>query len=516
MRSRVLSIFLGLAMVFSSCSKDEPGPADDNNDPVDPIIPITIDLDQFSRENKGFNLQGKFDVHWSNAGFKEEEFIIMNDLGFNFARLPLDYQTYTKSGDWNTFIEEEVKEIDQAVAWGKQYGVHICINLHRAPGYSVNQSSIPPNQDLDLWTDPIAQEAFVNHWAYFAERYKDSPYNEVSFNLVNEPADVDEATYVNVMKMAIDKIHEINPNRIIFVDGIDWGNHLVMSLKNVPNIIQSIHMYDPFPLTHYKANWADGSDTWPVPVWPITDISNYLYGSWKSDLQSSLVFEGEFSKDDTLTINVHQVSLEATLQIMLDDTEIYNKNFVCGPELGDDWTEINLTEWGYQNYSNKDYSIVLPSGGSKLTISNTVGDWMTMNKITISTANYKNEIIPGNTSWGSKQDSYKITSEGEITNSDGSPVIALGDLKETLETAKSQQIPIMVQEFGVYNKTPHQVTLDYLSDVVDMLNDYNIGYALWNMIGDFGILDTDRSDCNYTPYNNRQLDQEMLDILKGN
>ena len=327
---------------------------------------------------------------------------------------------------------------------------------------------------------------------------------------------MDEASYVNVMKKAIDKIHEINPNRIIFVDGLDWSTHLIMSLKNARNIIQAIHMYDPFKLTHYKANWADGSDTWPVPVWPITNISNYLYGSWKSDLQSSLIFEGAFSEDDTITINVHQVSLEATLQIKLDDTEIYSKKFVCGPDLGDEWTEINLTEWGYQNYSKKDYSIILPSGGSKLTISNTVGDWMTMNKITISTANYKNEIIPGNTAWGSKQDSYKITSDGEITNTDGSPVIALEDLKETLETARSQQIPIMVQEFGVYNKTPHQVTLDYLSDVVDMFNDYNVGYALWNLIGDFGILDTDRSDCNYTLYNNRQLDQEMLDLLKGN
>jgi aryl-phospho-beta-D-glucosidase BglC (GH1 family) len=515
MRLGLFTTFWIFLIFLCNCTNEETIPATDNNQ-YDPIDPISIDVDDFSRGFRGFNLQGKFDVHWSNTGFKEEEFIIMNDLGFNFARLPLDYQTYTEIGDWDTFLEDEVKEIDQAIEWGKQYGVHICINLHRAPGYSVNQSSIPANQQLDLWTDPVAQSAFVNHWAYFAERYRDIPYNEVSFNLVNEPADVDEATYVNVMQMAIDKIHGINPNRIIFVDGIDWGNHLIMSLKGARNIIQAIHMYEPFKLTHYKASWADGSDTWPLPEWPITNISNYLYGSWKNDLQSSLVFEGAFAKDDTITINVHQVSIVSTLKIMLDDTEIYSKHFVCGSDLGEDWTEINLTEWGYQNYSRKDYSVVLPSVGSKLTISNTLGDWMTMNKITISTSSFKSDIIPGNTAWGTKQDSYKINSEGEITNPDGSPVLALGDLKETLETAKSQQIPVMIQEFGVYNKTPHDVTLDYLSDVVDMYNEYQVGYALWNLINDFGILDSDRSDCDYTPYNNRQLDQAMLDILKGN
>jgi hypothetical protein len=141
---------------------------------------------------------------------------------------------------------------------------------------------------------------------------------------------------------------------------------------------------------------------------------------------------------------------------------------------------------------------------------------MTMNKITISTSSFKSDVILGNTAWGTRQNSYKITSDGEITYSDGSPVLALGDLKETLETARSQQIPVMIQEFGVYNKTPHDVTLDYLSDVVDMYNEYQIGYALWNLINDFGILDSDRKDCHYTTYNNRQLDQAMLDILNGN
>jgi endoglucanase len=85
-----------------------------------------------------------------------------------------------------------------------------------------------------------------------------------------------------------------------------------------------------------------------------------------------------------------------------------------------------------------------------------------------------------------------------------------------LETAKSEQIPVMVGEFGVYNKTPHDVTLDYLSDVVAMLNSYQVGYTLWNLTGSFGIIDSDRNDCTYTSYRGKQLDQAMTDILQGN
>jgi len=514
MKSKIFVFFLISALSLYSCSDSNVNPVD-NNDDI-PIKEVTIDLHQFSTDHQGFNLLGKFDVSWSNYGFTEEEFIIIKDLGFNFVRLPLDYRAYTKAGDWDEFLENEVEKIDNVIEWGKQYGVHVCINLHRAPGYCVNKSELPANQDLDLWTDAVAQEAFVNHWAYFANRYKDSSYENVSFNLVNEPDDVNEANYVSVMQKAIDKIHEINPNRIVFVDGLNYGRDIIMSLKNNKNIIQAIHVYDPFTLTHYKASWVNGSDTWAVPTWPITDISNYLYGPWKSDLQSALVFEGNFVKDAEIIINVQQVSIESTLQIKLDDVEILNKEFICGPDLDEDWTVINQTEWGYQNISGKDYSVILPNNGQKLTISNIEGDWMTINQITIKTGNTEIDIIPGNTSWGSTQDTYIITNEGQITEADGSPILALGSLNETLELAKSEQIPVMVQEFGVYNQTPHDVTLAYLSDVVLLFNSYQIGFSLWNLSGTFGILDSDRNDCSYTSYRGKQLDMEMANILQGN
>jgi len=494
-----------VSVIFTCCSKDEK-----------PLTFTPIDLEEFSSKLKGFNLTGKVDVNWSNGGFREEEFEIIRDLGFNFARLPLDYRTYTETGNWDVFLEEEIAEIDKAVEWGKQYGVHVCICLHRAPGYCVNPSDVPAGQDLDLWTDDKAQEAFVNHWAYFAERYKDVPYGELSFNLVNEPRDMDESTYVKVMQKAIRKIQSINPDRVIFVDGLNYARKIMLSLTEEKNIIQAIHVYDPFTLTHYKAGWVDGSDTWPLPSWPMIDISQYLYGPWQSEFQSSLVLEGNFEKDAQITVNVQQVSVTSTLQIRLDETEIYNKEFICGSDPGEDWTEIILTQWGYQNISGKDYSAVLPAAGTRLTIANTAGDWMSFNKISIKSGTDEVAIIPARTEWGSKQDTYKITSEGKITDKDGNPILALTGLTNTLETARSENIPIMVQEFGVFNQTPHDVTISYLEDVVSVLNANNTGFAMWNMIGTMGIIDSGRGDCLYEPYRGMQLDREMVAILQGN
>jgi hypothetical protein len=142
------------------------------------------------------------------------------------------------------------------------------------------------------------------------------------------------------------------------------------------------------------------------------------------------------------------------------------------------------------------------------------GDWMTFNKITIRSGLAKVVILPGNTSWGAIQDTYKITSEGKITDVAGDPVIALGNLTTTLEAAKAENIPVMIQEFGVYNKTPHDVTKDYLEDVVSVFNKNQLGFAMWNLIGTMGIINSGRTDMTYEPYRGKLLDRELTSIMQ--
>ena len=504
LRQYLLVIFL-LTLLAPGCKREE-----------EPLVFTDIDLHKFSKDHKGFNLLGKYDVGWSNNGFTEEEFIIVNDLGFNFVRLPLDYRTYTQAGNWDVILEDEIAEIDRALEYGEKHGIHVSINLHRAPGYCVNPATnLPPSQNVSLWTDASAQKAFVDHWDYFATRYKDIPWTRLSFNLINEPSDVGESEYITVMKKAIDRIQSISPDRIIFVDALNYSREILSSLSDRQNIIQAIHVYDPMLVTHYKAEWVDGSDSWPLPVWPMTDVNMYLYGPWQSSYLSSLTLEGNFPKDMEIILNLKQVSVQSTLDIKLDNTSIYTKNFVCGPDAGEDWTQIISTQWGYQNISGKDYSAVLPASGTKLTFSNTAGDWLSFNKITLRTSDNTIEIIPANTSWGLKQATYKISEEGIITDPDGNPSVAIGGLISRLEYAKSLNIPVMVQEFGVYNKTPHDVSVAYLTDIVKIFNNNNIGYAMWNLIGTLGIINSGRTDCSYESYRGKSIDRQMTTIIQS-
>jgi endoglucanase len=68
-------------------------------------------------------------------------------------------------------------------------------------------------------------------------------------------------------------------------------------------------------------------------------------------------------------------------------------------------------------------------------------------------------------------------------------------------------------ESGCWIKTPHKVFLAWFGDVLDILTENGIGYALWNFRGDFGILDSRREDVEYEDWQGHKLDRKLLDLL---
>jgi endoglucanase len=162
------------------------------------------------------------------------------------------------------------------VEFGKQYGVHVSLNFHRAPGFSVDRSIEEP---FNLWADEEAQQAFDYHWAHFAERYKGIPNRYVSFNLVNEPATytterikpVPEEVYAKVARRVTRAIRNVDPNRLIITDGLWWARDPIPSLADL-DIVQSTRGYEPMQITHYNASWVHGAQTWPTPAWPLNQV----------------------------------------------------------------------------------------------------------------------------------------------------------------------------------------------------------------------------------------------------
>jgi len=318
---------------------------------------------------RGFNLLGVFVMN-SPGYFEEEDFQLISELGFDFVRLPLNYTFWIDYNDPFEINEDKLSVVDQAVRWGEQYGIHVNVALHRAPGFSVAKDRVEP---FDLWRDKEALEAFSLHWATLAKRYKGINNDKVSFNLVNEPANVGPGEHEAVMRPTIAAIHAQDPERLVILDGLQYGNVPMPDLGDLAkdNVGQSCRAYIPGGITHYRALWVDHKRNFPDAKWPGGYAAN---GLW-----------------DRERLELHYNAWAAI-------AENFNMGVHCG-------------------------------------------------------------------------------------------------------------------EGGCFSNTPHDVTLAWMEDVLDILKACNIGYALWNFKGGFGILDSNREDVAYEDWKGHKLDRKMLDLL---
>jgi endoglucanase len=202
----------------------------------------------------------------------EDDFRWIRDWGFNFVRLPMDYRFWTDENDPFKFDEEPIEKLDRVIRLGEQYGVHVSLNLHRAPGYCVLDGS-PGDlgrfpEKRDLLTDQAALDAFCHQWTFFADRYKGISSERLSFDLVNEPKATEQrrAGYIRVVRQAVAAIRDRDPDRLIVSDGLSYGNEPVPEIADL-GVVQSCRGYRPHELTHHRCEWMPGHEA--VPSWPL-------------------------------------------------------------------------------------------------------------------------------------------------------------------------------------------------------------------------------------------------------
>lgn len=463
---------------------------------------------------RGFNLLEKFQVG-SQRPFREEDFRLIHQLGFNFVRLPMDYRCWITNGNWEEFNEQTLKEIDQAVEWGGQYGIHVCLNFHRAPGYTVAN----PPESRSLWTDPEAQRVCALHWAAFAKRYKGIPNERLSFDLMNEPGSVQEEVYVEVVRKIVEAIRKEDPARLIISDGLQWGTKPILSLEPL-HLAQATRGYTPMEISHYKASWVNSAD-FPPPAWPMNVVtSGLLFSPSKAEGARVLIIDGPFEQATDLRLRVGTVSASARLVVEADDHQVWAKDFKCGPGEGE-WKRAEFkSEWNiYQNFFDKDYPVTIPANTRRVTIRVTGGDWLNLSEIGFRSAGRSREdVLHLVQDWGKKPEPFRYAPD-----TSGGPFLGMkGRGREWLveqcikpwKEAEAKGIGVMVGEWGAFNQTPHDVFLRWAEDCLVNWREAGWGWAMWNFRGSFGVLDSGRSDVSYEDLEGHKLDRKLLELLQ--
>lgn len=245
---------------------------------------------------KGFNL---VDFNTPNPAINrryttEEQLIMMRDWGFDFVRLPMSYPYYLdfdRTKDINPdevyhIDQQRVEKIDSLVQLAHKHGLHVSLNLHRAPGYCINAGFKEP---YNLWKDAAAQEAFYYHWNFWAKQYRNVSNKKISFDLLNEPcmredmnnqhsknSAIPGSLYREVGGKAVEAIRKENRDHLVIADGNNVGNDPIPELAEL-NIGQSCRGYFPHAISHYKAPWANKDpENLPLPKYPGQVGNQYL------------------------------------------------------------------------------------------------------------------------------------------------------------------------------------------------------------------------------------------------
>jgi endoglucanase len=219
----------------------------------------------------GFNFQWM--CSWSPGqppeAADEKALDFLAHFGFNFVRIPLDYRFWTDNFNYFQPNETVFRSIDQYLETCRARGVHLSLNLHRAPGYCTNRNDLERH---NLWRDEIAQQAFIFLWETFACRYRDVPTEFLSFDLINEPPNPGEQgmtreNHANLIRRTVAAIRKIDQNREIVIDGLGGGYLALPELAHL-GVIHSGRGYHPMPVSHHKASWWSDHILSPAPTYP--------------------------------------------------------------------------------------------------------------------------------------------------------------------------------------------------------------------------------------------------------
>ncbi len=164
------------------------------------------------------------------------------------SQTPRPLETY------DAWLEEELKYLDRVLAWCREYGVLVVVDLHSPPGGYVARGGGYISSYGLIFQDPTAQAMFIDTWRKIAERYKG---NDViwGYDLMNEPNDTmlgeGALDWNQLAQKAAEAIRQIEPDRTLIVE-FAYGASGVEHFRplTVPRCVYSVHVYDPLNFTH--------------------------------------------------------------------------------------------------------------------------------------------------------------------------------------------------------------------------------------------------------------------------
>lgn len=194
--------------------------------------------------NLGNALEAPKEGDWGltlEAGY----FKLIKDAGFQTVRVPVKWSAHAAKDAPFTIEPKFFERIDWVLDQAEANKLNVVLNVHH-----YGEMDSDPDKHLPR---------LIAIWEQVAKRYKDRPASVV-FEMLNEPhGKLVDQKWNNGIPPVLKAIRATNPTRPVIVGPPFWNAIWALqklTLPDDPNLILTVHFYDPFKFTHQGASWA--------------------------------------------------------------------------------------------------------------------------------------------------------------------------------------------------------------------------------------------------------------------
>lgn len=175
---------------------------------------------------QGIRLKHTSSYNSLSANFSRTDIEYLAEQGFNFFQAYITASTFAAPyfDDANPDLINEVclKQLDQLIAWGIEYDVHINLCIDGLLGHGLSVVNSPDEtSEVFLLDDVEALNRTIQLFKLLATRYADVPNEFLSFQLFDNPEFTSSVEIKNYVLPIVRSIRDVNPDRVIFYDVMD-------------------------------------------------------------------------------------------------------------------------------------------------------------------------------------------------------------------------------------------------------------------------------------------------------
>ncbi len=176
------------------------------------------------------------------------DFKLVHDLGCDHVRLSIDPEPLIANAQQGTLRPEAIARLDETVKQITATGLVVVLDIHPEMAYvKATENTMDGTQN------------FFAFWKSFAAHFAGTNPEQVYFEVMNEPHDVDAYRWAGEQARAVAVIRAQALRHTIIATGEGWGGiDGLVQIEPVrdENVIYSFHDYEPMVFTHQGATWS--------------------------------------------------------------------------------------------------------------------------------------------------------------------------------------------------------------------------------------------------------------------